>query len=123
MFRLDARLPRSLDSTLVPSLLIYGTECERVASPVLSITTGKEPACSLICRRPSQMLVLAVRSVRLFSNAIEFLLASLVFCQLLLRFVFYRSETWYMCSLHVGASERVQIGFGFAPRLRRIDRG
>jgi hypothetical protein len=69
------------------------------------------------------MLVLAVRSVRLFSNAIESLLASLVFCQLLLRFVFYRSETWYMCSLHVGASERVQIGFGFAPRLRRIDRG
>jgi hypothetical protein len=61
-------------------------------------------------------------SVRLLSSAIEFLLVFLVFCQLLLRFVFYRRETWYTCSFHVGPSERVQIiGFDFAPRLHRIE--
>ena len=45
----------------------------------------------------------------------------LVFCQLPLRFVLYRRETWCACSFHVGASERVQIGFGFAPRLHSIE--
>jgi hypothetical protein len=34
VFRSDAYLPQSLNSTLVPCL--YGTECERAASPVFS---------------------------------------------------------------------------------------
>jgi hypothetical protein len=57
VFRLDAHIPQSLNSTLIPCL--YGIVCKRAASQALGIT-GKEPACSLIWRPPSQILCLAV---------------------------------------------------------------
>jgi hypothetical protein len=66
------------------ALYIYGGACERAASQGLS-TTGEEPACSLICRRPNQILVLVVirdplACIRM--NAIGFLLVFVVFCTL-----------------------------------------
>jgi hypothetical protein len=59
VFRLDAHIPQSLNSPLVPCLyLCYRMRTRGVAG--FEYNCGKEPACSLICSCPSQMLVFAV---------------------------------------------------------------